>query len=188
MMNIDEYAFSHGQVISKIWLCEELEKCITSRANIYIFGGWYNVLGFMLLTRHPEQYETIVNIDIDPDAINAANKLCDAWVCLPTKVINIVGDCNEGPHSIPPSSVVINCSVEHFESNNWFFKLPKDTLVCIQSSNMLDPEHPWDIKQPSPDIDSFTQKFPVRDTLFLGEKRIQYDHFGYTRFMLIGRT
>lgn len=184
-MNFD--SFSHGQIISKLWLCEELEQYIVSNQTVFILGGWHNVLGFMMLTRRPEHYSNIINVDADPEAIAIADKLCNAWITNNTTVINMVGDCNNEVHSITPNSVVINCSVEHFESNEWFLALPKETLVCIQSSDIADPNEPWLIKTIIPDMKTLVDKFPM-DIIHMGTKRIQYDHFGYNRFMLIGRT
>lgn len=183
-MNYD--SFSHGQITSKVWLCEEFESHIPPQQNVYILGGWHNVLGFMLLTRRPDHYASVVNIDTDPEAIAVANKICDAWIYAPIKVVNVVGDCNE--QIVATGSVVINCSVEHFERDDWFFNLPKGTLVCIQSSDMTDPEEPWLIKSANPDMKTLVNRFPVTDILHMGTKRIQYNHFGYNRFMLIGRT
>ena len=169
-LQINTDAFSHGQVVSKIWLCEELEQYLEAQSNLFILGGWYNVLGFMLLTRRPDHYKTIYNLDMDPTAIKVANKITDAW----HRVENITVDANDILTMDPVTDTVINCSVEHFDNNAWFDKLPSGTLCCIQSSNMTDPEEPWLIKQPNPDIQAFMARFPMKETLFLGTKKITY--------------
>lgn len=183
-MNINTDAFSHGQIISKLWLIEELEKHVQPDSTITILGGWYNVLGFMMQIRKPSFYKLIRNIDKDPLAISIAEKITDAWKFDNT----IVNDFGNGNATIdyPANYVCINCSVEHFENNAWYDKLPKGTLVCIQSSDITDPADPWFITQPSPDLQTFQNRFPISNTLFIGTKRIQYSHFGYNRFMLIG--
>ena len=189
MDTIDLSSFSHGQITSKLWLCEELEKHVLANANINILGGWYNVLGFMLSIRRPNFYATIHNTDIDPEAIAVADKLCLTWMIESTAIVNQVNDCCSDDYVMNlPADVVINCSVEHFDNNKWFDSLPKGTLVCIQSSDVIDPEYPWLIKQPSHDIETFLNRFPVSELLYSGTKRIQYYHFGYNRFMLIGKT
>lgn len=180
-MNINTDAFSHGQIVSKLWLCDELDKFLLSNVNIIILGGWYNVLGFMLMTRRSD-IGHIINIDIDPEAIQFAEKVSNAW----SNVINMCSDANSAI-SMFKSDLVINCSPEHFENNDWFGSVRDGTLVCIQSSDMTDPNHPWLIKQPSPDIQTFLERFPVSEVLFTGTKRIQYASWGYNRFMLIGR-
>ena len=181
-MNFD--SFSHGQIVSKIWLCEELEDLLPENPNVYILGGWHNVLGFMLLTRNQHLYKSITNIDLDTDAVEVADKITNTW-SMDSTVKNIVGDANTLAEFDP--DLVINCSVEHFENNDWFNQLKPGTMVCIQSSDMTDPNDPWFIRQPNPTLTSFINRFPVSKTLFIGSKRIQYPHFGYNRFMLIGR-
>ena len=74
-MNYD--SFSHGQIQSKVWLCEELEQYISEQQTVFILGGWHNILGFMLLTRRPDHYASVVNIDLDAYAVAVADKICD---------------------------------------------------------------------------------------------------------------
>lgn len=184
MHEINMDSFSHGQILSKIWLCEELEKHIEPNCNINILGGWYNVLGFMLNVRRPNYYSLIRNIDQDHDAIIIADKIMDYYK-IESKVENICLDANS---FIPYSSeVYINCSVEHFESNDWYEKLYSGTLVCIQSSNMLNPNYPWLIKSPNPDIETLIERFPMSSIKFAGTKDIIYSPTnGYSRYMIIG--
>lgn len=189
MHPIDLSAFSHGQIISKLWLCEELEKHVLPNTNINILGGWYNVLGFMLSVRRPNYYLSIHNTDIDIEAIIVADKICQTWMIEGAKIINRMADCDSDNYAMNlPIDVVINCSVEHFKNNKWFNSLPTGTLVCIQSSDVIDPEFPWLITQPNPDIKTFLDRFPVSEVLYSGTKRIQYENYGYNRFMLIGKT
>ena len=97
-------------------------------------------------------------------------------------VENITSDAN---NITVPYDVVINCSSEHM-TTEWFDNIKPGTLVCIQSSNMTDTGEPWFIKTASPDIESFKQKYNLSTTLFCDTLRIQYDSWGYDRYMLIG--
>ncbi len=178
-MNFD--SFAQGQIASKIWLCEQLEPHIPYNSTIDILGGWYNVLGFMLKVRKPEHYGLIRNIDIDSEAINIANKICNAWA---SNIYNLVG--NPNVNNLIESSVIINCSVEHFENNNWFNDVKKGTLVCIQSSDITDPEPPWLITLPNPNLESLLTRFPVSTLLFSGTKALPYRDGHYNRLMMIG--
>lgn len=180
IMNFD--SFSHGQIQSKIWLCEHLEPYLTSKTSVTILGCWYNVLAFMLLTRRPHCYEKIIGIDKDVDTITIANKICDAWMIGNNKIVTNVVDSN---HTVA-TEVVINCSSEHFESLDWFSNIKSGTLVCIQSSNVTDTEHPWYIKQVSPTFESFLEKYQLTSVLFSSVLPINYQNWGYDRYMLIG--
>lgn len=181
---MDYTSFSHGQIHSKLWLCEELEKFLPSESNLYILGSWYNTLGFMLLCRNPHNYKSITAIDIDSTQ-EIADKLTDAWTFDPMIVKNVRADASKCDFH-DSKAVYINCSVEHFQNTEWFNNIPEGALICLQSISITDPEEPWLIRQPNATFDEFAKKYPITNTLFSGTKRIQYSDWGYDRFMLIG--
>jgi SAM-dependent methyltransferase len=175
-MNYD--AFSHGQMKSKLWLVQKLEPYLIDE-NIVVLGSWYNTTALVLKCRNYNG--KIYGIDIDPDVKSIADKICDQWV-IEGSVVNITGDASNIPVSY---DTVINCSSEHM-TTEWFDNIKPGTLVCIQSSNVTESGDPWYIKTASPDIDSFKQKYNLSKTLFCDTLRIQYDNWGYDRYMLIG--
>jgi hypothetical protein len=180
-LNFD--SFSHGQILSKLWLCEKLEPYIPTDAVIMNLASWHNVLGLMLMLRNPSKYKMIYGMDIDASAIEIANKICDTWV-IEKRIQNICSDVNKGFRYFP--DVVINCSPEHIVGNEWFNKISKGTLVCIQTSNVTDPTAPWLIKTPCPTMDQFQSMYSLSKVHFCGEQRIQYATWGYDRYMIIG--
>jgi trans-aconitate methyltransferase len=182
--NFNYDSFSHGQIKSKLWLCEKLEQHLPTNSNIAILGAWYNVLAFMLLTRNTKNYTSITGIDNSEDAISIANRICDYWIIENNKVKNWSLDANTVVFNF--CNVVINCSSEHMENTYWFANIPAGTLVCIQSSNVTDTKEPWYIKNPSHSIIDFANKYPVSSTLFLDALPIRYQGWGYDRYMLIG--
>ena len=179
-MNFD--SFSHGQVLSKIWLCEQLEPFLPLQPNIVNLGGWYNVLGFMLKVRNPKRNLKITNVDADPETQLISNAVTNAWS---DSVRHITADANE--FRLRDYNVVINCSAEHFDSAKWFDEIAPGSLVCIQSSNVDDIEHPWLVKLPNPDLATFLRRYPLANTYFSDEMYFDYESWGYSRFMLIGR-
>jgi hypothetical protein len=176
-MNFD--SFSHGQIKSKLWLCDKIEPYLNN-SNIVILGGWYNVLSFLLLSRN-NSINKITSIDIDPTTKDIADKITDLWR-YENKVENIVADALDIEIQY---DTVINCSSEHM-TTDWFNKIKDGTLVCIQSSNMTDVNEPWNIVTPSTDLQSFKDKYMLSKTMFLDTLRIQYNNFGYDRYMLVG--
>lgn len=182
-MNFD--SFSHGQIISKVWLCEQLEPYLPEKSTVFILGSWYNLLGSMMLTRNRNLYQSILGIDIDADAIKIADKLCVTWI-IEKKLSNTIGDANT--YNLEGPNVIINCSPEHMDSVDWLNNIVKGTLVCVQSSDMKNDGETWDIKQYTPSLESFIEKYPLDDVLFCGTLPIQYENGkGYNRFMLIGK-
>ena len=77
---MDFLSFSHGQIQSKLWLCENLEPFLPNNSIIANLGSWYNVLGFMMLTRSQDKIQSILGIDIDPSATLIADKMNQAWM------------------------------------------------------------------------------------------------------------
>jgi len=184
-MNFD--SFSHGQVESKIWLCETLEPLLPSQPHVYILGGWHNLLGFMLLSRQPRAYAHITSIDCDPEAKTYADKINDCWCYDPETAIvtNITGDANTYEFN-DSTAVYINCSPEHINNNLWFEHIPPGAMVCIQSISITESGAPWHISNPNATMDEFLAKYPLDHYLFQDTKRIQYNHWGYDRYMIIG--
>jgi hypothetical protein len=193
---MDFLSFSHGQITSKIWLCEELEKYCKLNDNLYILGGWHNILGFMFSVRKPNFFKRIHNIDIDSEVIEIADKICDTWInqlYTNSHIINTCADSNEYELQLnSETDIVINCSVEHFKTNDWFNKLPTNTLLCVQSSDIKDKDvieslETWQQNQPNSDLATFLNRFPVSEYLYVGTKTFEYPDYGYNRFMMIGR-
>jgi len=184
-------SFYHGLIKSKLWLCEELEKAIyrecISKPSLHILGCWDNLLAFMLLTRNPTFYYEVHGYDINTEAIANANKICDMWKYESPKVYNHVQDVNNYDFSTCINSIFINCSIDQMDSNNWYNSVPKGRLVCIQTTNMKDPEFPWYIKQTTNSLDELVDRFNLSNLIYFGVESIPYGTGDYKRFMIIGR-
>jgi len=179
------HAFSHGQTQSKIWLCESLEPYIPDQAIVAILGSWYNVLGFMMLTRNRNKYQSILGIDIDSEAIDVATELNAGWMIGDRpKMNNIVADANS--YNYQGFTVVINCSPEHMENNQWFDNINSGALVCIQTSNIDKNDDIWKVVNPTRSMEELTKKYPLSHTILQDTQDITYSDWGYKRFMLIG--
>lgn len=183
-------SFYHGLVKSKLWLCEQLELASyrenLQKPTLHILGCWDNLLAFMLLTRRPTYYNTVYGYDIDPKAISNANKVCDMWKHESPKVYNYIQDVNNYDYSIHTNSIFVNCSIDQMDNNNWYNSVPKDSLVCIQTTNMKDPEFPWYIKQTTNSLDELVDRFKLSNLIYSGVTSIQYETNGYKRYMIIG--
>jgi hypothetical protein len=189
--NFSKYeSFYHGLIKSKLWLCKEIETVIVreylNESNLHILGCWDNLLAFMLLTRKPELYSTVYGYDIDSEAIDNANKVCDMWKYESPKVYNYVQDVNDYDYSTHTNSIFINCSIDQMDNNKWYDTVPNNSLVCVQTTDMTDPKFPWYIKQPTNSLDELIDKFNLSKLLYSGEKRMPYKESGFNRFMIIG--
>lgn len=180
-LDIDITSFSHGQITSKIWLCDQIETYLTPNTKVLILGAWYNVLGFMLLTRY-KQITKLTGIDINPDVKPIADKICDAW---PSIVNNITIDSDKV--DMEDYDIIINCSPEHMTTNDWFNNIPNNKLVIIQSSDMTIQEEPWLVCNQNTSLVGLNNKYKCQTVLFSDTIKLPYSTSFYQRFMIIGK-
>ena len=182
--SMDPLSFSHGQTQSKLWLCETMEPYLPQNSVVAILGCWYNMLGFMLITRNQHFYQHVLGVDIASEAITEADKLCEGYMLGSDSVIrNVCADANT--YNLQGHNVVINCSTEHM-SDEWFNNVDPNALVCIQSSDVDISEEPWLITNPVDSLEKFAERFPMKERLELKELQFDYGSSSYKRFMLIG--
>lgn len=186
---MDFSAFSHGQIQSKLWLAENLEKFIPFPLRTAIVGSWYNVLGFMLLSRNHSLYEYIHGYDIDHNSSIMADKINDAWMINENqKIKNFTKNANCIDFSC--YDLIISTSVEDI-SSIWYDKILSNTLVCLQAIDLLpevsDKYPNWKIKNYIPDMETFKEKYDMKEIFFEGITTYDYTHLKYNRFMLIGK-
>ena len=186
---MDFSAFSHGQIHSKLWLCETLEPYIDEPVNVIIVGSWYNVLGLLMMVRNRHLYKKIEGVDINSDHINTSNKICDAFVIIDNIVLN--NHCSVDDVDFSAYDIVISTSTEDIQSSDWYEKIPDNKIVCLQSVN-LDPGiakkyNNWEIVNPNISMETFLKKFPMNQILFQGSKEFDYGDLKYDRYMIIGK-
>ena len=175
-------AFSNGQVESKLWLCEHLEKInYIETPRIWILGGWYGITGFLLFSRNNMKIQEIRSYDMDPECEEIADKINNNWLIDSWKFKAFTADCNQLEYSNPPD-IVINTSTEHFDSMEWFEKIPDNTIVCLQGNDMNHEDHFSHYKT----LEQFSNSFPLKNIFYSGEKKFVYPTWNFTRFMLIG--
>lgn len=184
-------SFYHGLVVSKLWLCEELEKIIdthkVSNPSIAVLGGWHNLMSFMMVIRRPVFYKEFNSYDKDIEAVNVANKICDTWKYEYPKINNHCENVSLIDFSSNTNTVFINCSVDQFENTDWYRTIPAGSIVCLQTTDIVGDDLPWEINQQTKDIPELVSKYPMTNVLFSGSKGIQYgDNLLYNRLMVIG--
>ena len=195
-------AFSKGQVTSKVWLAETLQKLVNPNTvldNIVLIGGWYGHLSHYLKNRvnykkiyniDPHEFNTAVgheffnagSPDFIPSSVMIENvDLTPEGFKIPTGTydknnnfhFNITGSVTVMP------DLIINTSCEHI-SDAWYNKVPYGKMVAIQTNNLFNiaPDHFNCIEKQS-DMD---HKYPMNKVLFQGELDITMGK----RFMKIG--
>ena len=179
---VDKDAFSSGQIGSKIWLCEELERLYDSVDSIWIYGGWYGITALLLNSRGNMRIGQIRSYDVDPACESVADMINENWVYQNWKFKAQTQDCNKLDIKSNPPDLLINTSTEHFDSLDWWNNIPSGTVVALQGNNMPHADH----HVHSEDLEQFVKEFPFTQLLYKGQLEFEYPTWKFTRFMLIG--
>jgi hypothetical protein len=186
-MNIDKDSFASGQIKSKLWLAKELESVLIPLGNpklkILCLGGWYGVTNFILRTRDNLNIELYRSIDIDPSVETVADSINNLWEWQNWQFKAITDDANKFQYSLDDFNLVINTSVEHIDSKQWFDNIPTGCYVVLQSNNMTHEDHSHNHETLADMVD----EFPLSQLLYKGELLFEYPDWQFKRFMLIGQ-
>ena len=179
-MEIHKDAFSSGQIGSKIWLCEELEKLGWESYLTHIYGGWLGVLPFLLLSRGKFNVYKIESYDIDPNCQLVADMINENWVWQDWKFKAFTADCNT--LNSKQADLIINTSTEHFDSLLWFNYITPGTRIILQGNNMKHEDHVVHTET----LEEFKRQYPLSEIVYEGTKEFDYPDWSFTRFMIIG--
>jgi hypothetical protein len=187
-MQIDRDVFASGQILSKLWLAETLEAVIAHQEiadplKILILGGWYGQLHLIFRIRKKLKIDHTTSIDIDPEVKAVADAINETWVWQSGKFSAITGDANNFSYSNNDFNLVINTSVEHIESNDWFENIPSGTLVVLQSNNMRHDDHHNNHQS----LQEFLEEYKMSEYYYDGVKAFSYPDQMFKRYMIIGR-
>lgn len=181
-LNVDPDSFSSGQISSKLWLCRELENLDIQRPQIiWVYGGWYGLASLLLLSREKFPVKHIRSFDINPDCESIADSLLENWVWQSWKFKAVTADCNNLEFDKEKPDLIINCSTEHFDSQEWFTSIPSGTKLLLQSNNMQHDDHCFCFDS----CEKFS-KFYDLDLDYRGTLDFVYPDWKFSRFMLIG--
>lgn len=180
IISLNRDSFSSGQISSKLWLCEKLEQTEWYSTLTHIYGGWYGMTGFLLLSRGNFKVQKIESYDIDPSCQDIADALNENWVWQNWKFKAFTRDCNQIDSK--SADLIINTSTEHFESKEWFDRIPKGKRIVLQGNNMLHHDHHMNTNT----LDEFKNLYPLSEFKFAGSLQFEYPTWGFARFMTIG--
>jgi len=193
----DEDCFSQGQIKSKMWLLEELKKLKLDLGTVFLCAGWYGTLATMLF-ESKIKVDKIRSFDIDKSCVEVAEIFNKPWFVDEWKFKSITDDImnidydkhvwqfwsNKNNRMSRPITdipdTIINTSCEHIHDfESWYNKIPNGKLIILQGNDYFElNEH----VNCSADQDSFSEKAPMTDVLYIGT----IDCDKYKRFMKIG--
>lgn len=173
-------SFSNGQIDSKLWLCRELENLGWESNLTHIYGGWYGVLAFLLLTREKFKVNRIQSFDIDPECESIADIINNNYVIKDWKFKAQTIDCNT---LFSNADLIINTASEHFDSMDWFNNIKSGTRVIIQGNDMDHDDHVVH----SETLEQFKEQYPLSEIDYQGEIEFIYPDWSFHRYMVIGK-
>jgi len=181
-------SMNESQLVSKMWLVEELSNLNVKPVNISLLAGWFAQYIVPLLYDNIESIEWIENFEMDRDIKRVAYKFNTRYKKDDKYKVSIrnVMFGNLISLSSPTFDTVINCSCEHMYPMSKFKKLKNtgvddNALYILQSSN--DTQYDDHINCVD-DADELADQANLVDILYVGEKLLPN---GMTRFMVIGR-
>jgi hypothetical protein len=176
---LDKDAFSSGQISSKIWLCEHLEGLRWKSNETDIYGGWYGILAFLLLSRGKFTVNKIRSFDKDPLCQPIADSINENWVWQDWKFKSFTEDCNTLEST---ADLIINTSTEHFESKQWFDNIDQGTRIILQGNNMKHDDHIIHVDN----LNDFVNLYSLSSIKYQGQLDFTYPTWSFSRYMIIG--
>ena len=188
-ISLSQDVYSSGQVESKLWLCRQVEKLLQGQGpqTIWILGGWVGILPFLLLSRERLNIKNIRSFDQDSDCEKTADIINENWSWKDSIFKAKTIDCNKLSYTdfsfsnSSAPSLIINTSVEHFGSNQWYSNIPKGKKVALQSCDMKHEDHVGCVYSE----EEFKERFPSTKVHYSGSLKFNYTTWSFTRYMLI---
>lgn len=188
-------ALSWGQLKSKRWLVEELERLDLDLGTLFLCAGWYATLAAMLFDSSCK-IDKIRSFDIDSSCASIAetvnrHRVKDNWKFKASSIdiqnlnydnFTYITHRYDGSEAeiTDTANTIINTSCEHINNfENWFNSIPQGKLVILQSNDYSEIS---DHINCSKDLDEFDSKTPMTTVLYKGELELPK----YKRFMKIG--
>ena len=175
------HALNRNQTTCKKWLVETLYKTTGGDlGSVCILGGWFGVLGAMLLHDPRFTIKEVCSVDLDPACEEVALLLNRTHVTS-GRFRFLHADMYDMDFKGLACDLIVNTSCEHLESiGRWFERIPSGALLTLQSNNYFGIDGHVNCVET---LDDFKRQVPLSEVMFEGELELK----NYTRFMLIGR-
>ena len=181
-------SMNESQLVSKMWLVQELLNLNIKPINISLLAGWFAQYTVPLLIDNFKTIEWIENFEMDrgiKDVAYKFNKRYKDDKKYKVSIKNVMFD-NLVSLSAPNFDTAINCSCEHMYPMSKFRELSNNgansnALYVLQSSN--DTQYDDHINCVE-DADELAEQANLMDVMYAGERLLAN---GMTRFMVIGK-
>ena len=171
-------SFTHDLIKSKVWLLTELAKISPEVGTIYVLGSWYGNLGVLLALDPVIRYRQLINVETNPEFLQASERIHNLMGMGNTEYM--LADANDLDYRhLGDNGAVVNTSLTDMQGQSWFDRIPKGTLVVLQSRD-------HDSGDAAHDTQDIIDRFPLSEIIYDGELKLQDPETEYTRYMVIG--
>ena len=203
LVNLNDH-LSRGQIQSKFWMLDHLKPVLQERKKqgydidtVVHYGGWYATVAWFILKEFAD-IKQYLNLEVDHTCVGISDDFNEEFYNDSWRFKGIGMDVNDVKWNdrtfnawaqnkqeklvelkIGPQ-LIINTSCEHM-SDDWFYNLPKDMLVCLQTNDYFSNEQHINCVN---NVDEALEKYKFTRVYYSGELDTQL----YKRFMIIGRT
>ena len=172
-------SFSEGQLVSKHWAVEELNKLINdSHEECIVIGSWHGLFSHMLAESGFKG--KIINIELDKVCNDIARRLK-----IYDNIIFKLGDGIELFHELNYANKILVCTAcEHIDAEELSFTLQQkheNMIVCLQSNNYYEVDSHINCHDT---LEDFIKSLPLKNILYSGTKNHKNK---YDRFMVIAK-
>jgi hypothetical protein len=172
-------SFSEGQLVSKNWAVEELNKLINdSHEECIVIGSWHGLFSHMLAESGFKG--KIINIELDKVCNDIARRLK-----IYDNIIFKLGDGIELFHELNYANKILVCTAcEHIDAEELSFTLQQkheNMIVCLQSNNYYEVDSHINCHDT---LEDFIKSLPLKNILYSGIKNHKNK---YDRFMVIAK-
>lgn len=172
-------ALSDGQIVSKLWLIDELGKLNVTNKDVGVFGGWIGILCRMIQDYLP--VSNISNIELD-----GSLHLINTYTAPFSNFRFIHSDMFDFDYQNTEFDIYINTSAEHIESlSKWVNLIPSKKIICVQSNNYFSHHQHINCVNTADELKSqILASQNIKEILYTGTLPLH----SYNRFMVIART
>ncbi|MBY0553524.1 hypothetical protein K2P97_03275 [bacterium] len=189
ILNIPSDAFSHGQIKSKLWLCEHFKKWAEihfkqeSGYTLNWYGSWIGLGPLLLLSFNNNVFKKINLFDLNEYDLKSSASVLDFWRCESIEVNTFNSDVNTITPSKDANQLFVNTACEHIAGSAWLKNIPVGSYVLLQSTDMPHIEHINCPENAKDFLSKYIEEIQILDTQ---ELAFQYPDKSFKRFMLLG--
>jgi hypothetical protein len=167
--------FWESQLRSKSWMINILRNLhLEQSGDVYIFGGWYGVLGSLIIDNFC--YKNVYSIDIDPKCQTIGMQLDNRVKFIKKDMKDFKFDDSSTP------KLIINTSTEHISQeifDTWLNNMPVGVPIVLQGNDYFDcEEHVRCVSS----LDEFLVNSNLDKIFYMDELSCEQ----FNRFMIIG--